>query len=50
LKSLENEHFLSYMKCSFQVISNFFAFPRLYWAGYDPGLMIRKCKSFSSKK
>jgi len=28
----------------------FFAFPWLCWDGYGPGFVIRKCKSFSSRK
>jgi len=28
----------------------FFAFPRLCWAGYGRGLMIKKCESFNSRK
>jgi len=28
----------------------FFAFPWLFWAGYGPGLVIRKSKFFTSRK
>jgi len=27
-----------------------FSAPRLRWAGYSPGLVIRKCEFFSSRK